>query len=350
MSDITIPSLSDTAMSAARHRQTRLTKPAGALGRLERLSIQLAGITGQLNPSFTHKRVFVCAGDHGVVAEGVSAFPQAVTHQMVLNFLNGGAAINVLARQMGGTVTVVNCGVATEFTELGTEFINTPVMFGTRNMAQGAAMTREEAEQSIAVGVNAVNQTAERDGLSLVVLGEMGIGNTTAAAAIGCAITGQEPAVMTGRGTGVDDQQFLHKVGVVRRALSVNLPNPTNGLDVLAKVGGLEIGGLVGVTLAAAARRVPVVVDGFIATSAALIAVAIAPEVKPYLIAAHRSHEQGHRLMLAHLGISPLLDLDLRLGEGTGGVLAIPLIEASMRLLNEMATFNDAGVSEREGG
>lgn len=348
MSDIIILPLSDTAMSAAQQRQTRLTKPAGALGRLEQLSIQLAGITGEMNPQFPYKRVFVCAGDHGVVAEGVSAFPQAVTQQMVLNFLNGGAAINVLARQMGATVTVVNCGVAAEFPELGAEFINTPVMQGTRNMAQSAAMTREEAEQAIAVGVNAVNQTAERDGLSLVVLGEMGIGNTTAAAAIGCAITGQTPAVMTGRGTGVNDQQFLHKVDVVGRALSVNQPHPTDGLDVLAKVGGLEIGGLVGVTLAAAARRVPILMDGFIATSAALIAVALAPEVKPYLIAAHRSHEQGHRLMLEHLGISPLLDLDLRLGEGTGAVLAIPLIEASVRLLNEMATFDDAGISERD--
>lgn len=344
----TIPSLSEPSMSAARHRQTRLTKPAGALGRLEQLSIQLAGITGEINPQFPYKRVFVCAGDHGVVAEGVSAFPQAVTQQMVLNFLNGGAAINVLARQMGATVTVVNCGVAAEFAELGTEFVNTPVMLGTRNMVEGAAMTREEAEQAIAVGSNTVNHTAETSGVSLVVLGEMGIGNTTAAAAIGCAITGQDPAVMTGRGTGVGDQQFLHKVEVVRRALSVNQPNPADGLDVLAKVGGLEIAGLVGVTLAAAARRVPVVVDGFIATCAALIAVAIAPEVKPYLIAAHRSHEQGHHLMLTHLGIAPLLDLDLRLGEGTGGVLAIPLIEASVRLLNEMATFDDAGVSERE--
>ncbi len=334
-------------MNAARERQNRLTKPAGALGRLEHLSIQLAGITGQLNPSFSHKRVFVCAGDHGVVAEGVSAFPQAVTHQMVLNFLSGGAAINVLARQMGAEVTVVNCGVAAEFPDLGMNFINTPVMHGTRNMAQGAAMTHEEAERSMMVGATAVQTIADADELNLVMLGEMGIGNTTAAAAIGCAMTGQEPAVMTGRGTGVDDRQYLHKVDVVRRTLTINLPNPDDGLDVLAKVGGLEIGGLVGVTLAAAARRIPVVVDGFIATSAALLAVAIAPEVKPYLIAAHRSQEQGHRVMLAHLGIMPLLDLDLRLGEGTGGVLAIPLIEASMRLLNEMATFDDAGVSEK---
>lgn len=342
----TIPPLDPGAMEAASARQAQLTKPAGALGRLESLSIQLAGITGRLDPHFAHKRVIVCAGDHGVTAEDVSAYPAEVTPQMVLNFLNGGAAINVLARRAGAAVTVVDLGVAAELPS-HPDLVAAKVAFGTQNMAQGPAMSREQAVQVIATGINLVNDLVAQGRLDLVVLGEMGIGNTTPAAAITAAITGKPPAEVTGRGTGVDDAQLARKITVIERALALNRPDPTDGLDVLTKVGGFEIGGLAGVCLGGAARRIPVLVDGFIATSAALVAVTLAPAVKPYLIAAHRSQERGHRIALHHLGVAPLLDLDLRLGEGTGGALAISLVEAAVAILNEMATFDSAGVSRK---
>lgn len=341
-----IPQLDVSAMDEAGARQGQLTKPPGALGRLETLSIQLAGITGRLDPRFPRKRVIVCAGDHGVAAEGVSAFPAEVTPQMVLNFLAGGAAINVLARRAGAAVTVVDCGVGTELPP-HPDLVEAKVAFGTQNMAQGPAMSRDQALQAIATGIRVVGDLVSQDGLDLVVLGEMGIANTTAAAAIGAAITGQPPAEITGRGTGVDDEGLARKIAVIERALAVNRPDPTDAIDVLSKVGGFEIGGLAGVCLAAAARRIPVLVDGFIATSAALIAVTLAPAVKPYLISAHRSQERGHRMILHHLGLLPLLDLDLRLGEGTGGALAIPLVESAVAILNEMATFESAGVSRK---
>ena len=343
----TIRPLDFSAIEAARARQLQLTKPTGALGRLETLSIQLAGITGQLNPSLKRKHIILCAGDHGVAAEGVSAYPAEVTPQMVLNFLNGGAAINVLARQMKADVTVVDMGVASDLPPHD-NLVQAKVAYGTQNMAHGPAMSREQALQAIATGSRVVNELVEQGGLDLVVLGEMGIANTTPAAAIGAVITGHTPKEITGRGTGVNDEQLAHKINVIKRALTLNQPDPSDAIDVLAKVGGFEIGGLVGVCLAAAAQRIPIIVDGFITTSAALLAVTLAPAVKPYLIAAHRSQEQGHRLLLAHMGLEPLLDLDLRLGEGSGGALAISLIEAAVGTLNEMATFAEAGVSDKE--
>ncbi|HBY93722.1 MAG TPA: nicotinate-nucleotide--dimethylbenzimidazole phosphoribosyltransferase [Chloroflexi bacterium] len=342
----TIPPLRSRLMDEASTRQGQLTKPAGALGRLEALSIQLAGITGRLDPRFTHKRVIVCAGDHGVASEGVSAYLAEVTSQMVLNFLAGGAAINVLARRVGADVTVVDLGVAAAL-PAHPNLVAAKIAFGTQNMAQGPAMARDQALQAIATGINVVNDLANRGKLDLVVLGEMGIANTTPAAAIGAAITGQPPAEITGRGTGVDDAGLARKIAVIERALAVNRPDPTDAIDVLAKVGGFEIGGLAGICLGAAARRIPVLVDGFITTSAALIAVTLAPAVKPYLVSAHRSQERGHRVILHSLGLLPLLDLDLRLGEGTGGALAIPLVEAAVAILNEMATFDSAGVSQK---
>ncbi len=348
LNDITdrIGPLDTEAADAAQARQNTLTKPPGSLGRLEALSVQLAGITGQPIPLIDHKAVITMAGDHGVVAEGVSAFPQEVTPQMVMNFLHGGAAINVLARHVGARVVIVDMGVAADIPP-HEGLVVRKIAPGTQNIARGPAMTREQAEQAIRAGVEIVEAEVKR-GLDIVGSGEMGIGNTTPSAAIAAALARRTPAEIAGRGTGVDDEGLTRKVRAIESALEVNQPDPEDGLDVLEKVGGFEIGGLAGVILGAAANRVPVVVDGFISTAAAMIAVAIAPQVKLYLIAAHRSQERGHGLMLDWLGLDPLLDFDLRLGEGTGAALGISLAEASCKILAEMATFEDAGVSNKE--
>ncbi|GAB4495856.1 MAG: nicotinate-nucleotide--dimethylbenzimidazole phosphoribosyltransferase [Anaerolineales bacterium] len=341
----TIPPLDQSCMASARARQNSLTKPQGSLGRLEELSIQLAGIYAQPLPSIKDKAIIVMAGDHGVVAEGVSAFPQEVTPQMVLNFLRGGAAINVLARQAGARLTIVDMGVAVEMPS-HPELLVRKVAPGTRNMAVGPAMSRAQAEQVIQTGIEVVEAEIAR-GLDLVGTGDMGIGNTTPSAAIAAVFTGQSPAQIAGRGTGLDNAGLERKIAVIERVLVVNRPNPQDGLDVLSKVGGFEIGGLAGVMIGAAAHRKAVVVDGFISTAAAMLAVSLAPDVRPYLIAAHRSQENGHGLMLDWLGLKPLLDFDLRLGEGTGAALAFPILEASLAILREMATFGEAGVSEK---
>lgn len=341
-----IPPLFTAVQEQARARQAQLTKPAGSLGQLEDISIQLAAITGQLRPSLANKAVIVMAGDHGVAAEGVSAFPSEVTPQMVLNFLHGGAAINVLARQAGARVVVVDMGVASDLPPrpgLQTR----KIARGTQNMAALPAMTRPQAEAAIATGLEVVNAEIA-NGLDLVATGDMGIGNTTPSAAIVAAITGRPVAAITGRGTGVDDAGLARKINTIERALHLHAPNPHDALDVVSCVGGFEIAGLAGVIIGAAARRVPVVVDGFISSAAALIAATLVPEVKPYLIAAHQSVEIGHRAILEHLGLRPLLNLNLRLGEGTGAALAFNLIEAAVRILNEMATFAEAGVSNKE--
>lgn len=341
-----IPPLDETAMQAARTRQNILTKPRGSLGRLEELSIQLAGMQANPFPSVERKAVIVMAADHGVTAEGVSAYPPEVTAQMVLNFLRGGAAINVLARQAGARVTVVDIGVATELEPVD-GLVRCKVMRGTRNQAQGPAMTRAEAEQALQIGIDVLNEEAAR-GLDIVATGDMGIGNTTPSSAITAALTGLPVAQVVGRGTGIDDQALERKIKVIERALRVNQPDASDALDVLHKVGGLEIAGLAGVMIAAASRRIPVVVDGFISTAAAVIAVGLAPRLRDYLIAAHQSVEIGHQALLKHLNLTPLLDLNLRLGEGTGAALAFHLIEASTRILREMATFDEAGVSDKE--
>ncbi|MCA2002873.1 MAG: nicotinate-nucleotide--dimethylbenzimidazole phosphoribosyltransferase [Chloroflexi bacterium] len=334
------------AAQAARARQDTLTKPQGSLGRLEELSIQLAGIYRQPIPAVKDKVIVTMAGDHGVVAEGVSAFPQEVTPQMVYNFLNGGAAINVLARHVGARIVVVDMGVASDF-EPHPSLVIKKVAKGTANMAQGPAMTRAQAEQAILAGVEVVEAEIQR-GLDIVGTGDMGIGNTTPSAAIAAALTGEPPAKIAGRGTGVDDEGLKRKVSAIERALAVNQPNPKDGLDVLAKVGGFEIGGLAGVILGAAANGKPVMVDGFISTAAAMIAVAVAPAARPYLISAHRSKEVGHGIMLDWLGLKPLFDLDMRLGEGTGAALGMSVAEAACKILAEMATFGEAGVSEKQ--
>lgn len=337
------------AMASARARQDELTKPTGSLGRLEDVVIQLAGATGQPLPDVTRKAVITLAGDHGVTAEGVSAYPAEVTPQMVINFLRGGAAINALAGWAGARVVVVDIGVAAPLDH--PLLVSRKVAPGTANLAREPAMTRAQTLAALLVGADVLADEAAR-GLDLVALGEMGIGNTTAASALTAALIGASPAEATGRGTGVDDAALAHKIEVVAGALALHglaTPGATpDPLDVLARVGGLEIAGMAGVILAAAARRIPVVLDGFISGAAALVAVALCPATLPYLFAGHVSAERGHRIILERLGLIPLLDLGLRLGEGTGAALAMGLIEAATRAHREMATFAEAGVSDRE--
>jgi nicotinate-nucleotide--dimethylbenzimidazole phosphoribosyltransferase len=341
-----IQPLDEAAMAAARARQDDLTKPRGSLGQLEDLSVKIAGITGQEMPVIEHKVVTTMAGDHGVVADGVSAYPSEVTPQMVMNFLYGGAAINVLARHVGARVTIVDMGVATEM-EAHPDLVNKKVALGTDNIAKGPAMKPEQALQAIEAGI-AVVEAEIAKGLDILATGDMGIGNTTPSATIAAAITGRSPKEIVGRGTGVDDAGLQRKIAAVESALKVNHPDAADGLDILAKVGGFEIGGLTGAILAAVAYRKPVVIDGFISTAAAMLAVSLAPQTRDYLISAHRSQELGHQIMLEWLGLEPMLDLSLRLGEGTGAVLAISLVEAACKILGEMATFSEAGVTDKE--
>jgi nicotinate-nucleotide--dimethylbenzimidazole phosphoribosyltransferase len=333
-------------MASARRRQDNLTKPAGSLGRLEELSIRLAGMTGNPRPSVARKAVIVMAGDHGVARQGVSAYPPEVTPQMVMNFLSGGAAINVLARQAGARVAIVDIGVAADLGD-APGLSKRKVALGTADLTKGPAMTEAQAAQAIQVGLE-VLQAEYEAGLDLVATGDMGIGNTTPSSAIIAALTGLPAAQVTGRGTGVDDGGLSRKVAAVETALTVNRPDPNDAFDVLRKVGGFEIAGLAGVIIGAASRRVPVVIDGFISGAAAVIAAGLAPKVKPYLIASHRSVEIGHGAMLDLLGLQPILDLNLQLGEGTGAAIAFHVVEAASRILNEMATFAEAGVSEKE--
>ncbi len=334
------------AIAEARARQDRLTKPAGSLGRLEELSIQLAGIRGESRPVIGKKAMITMAADHGVVDEKIGNWPREVTAQMVENFLRGGAGINVLARQVGARIVFVDMGIASDL-PADPQLIVRKVDYGTKNMCLGPAMTEDQAVTSVESGIDIVIKEAE-DGLDIVGTGDMGIGNTTASSAIFAAMTGRPIEEVTGRGTGLTDEQLTHKIDIIRRALEVNKPDASRPLEVLGKIGGFEIGGLAGVMLGAASRRIPVVIDGFISGAAALIATALAPQLKDYLIAAHVSAEAGHPAMLNHLGLDPLLNLGMRLGEGTGAALGIFIAEAAARTLNEMATFAEAGVSEGE--
>jgi len=331
-------------MEAVRARQDKLTKPKGSLGRLEELSVNIAGIRGELLPQLSHKAVVVMAGDHGVVAEGVSPYPQEVTAQMVSNFLHGGAGISVLANLVGARVIVVDIGVNGELSP-HPQLLSRKVAYGTGNMARGAAMSREEAVKAVEVGLEVVEAEVTQ-GLDIIATGDMGIGNTTSSSAICAAITGAPIEQLAGRGAGLDDKGVARKVEIIEKALAINRPDPNDPLDVLAKVGGLEIAGLAGVILAAAAHRLLVVIDGFISGAAALIAIGLSTTAKQYLIPAHVSAEAGHRVLLDYLGLRPLLDLNMRLGEGTGAALGIFLAEAAARILRDMATFAEAGVSE----
>ncbi len=341
-----IKSLDNEAMEAAQKRQNNLTKPAGSLGRLEEVSIKLAGIFRNPMPEIKDKVVITMAGDHGVAAAGVSAFPQEVTSQMVFNFLNGGAAINSLTNHINSRIIIVDMGVAFNF-EPHPKLVNRKIAMGTQNIALGPAMTREQAIASVEAGIEVVS-TEIKKGLDIVGTGDMGIGNTTPSAAIAAVFTSSDPAKIAGRGTGIDDEGLARKIKVIETALEVNKPNPEDGLDVLSKVGGFEIGGLAGVMLGAAANGKAIMVDGFISTAAAMIAVSLAPKIKPYLFSAHKSLEYGHSLMLDNLGLKPLVDLNLRLGEGTGAVFGISIAEAACKVLKEMATFSEASVSVKE--
>lgn len=341
-----IKPLDDESMRLAKERQDTLTKPLGSLGTLEELSIRVAGIKAKALPEIKHKVVITMAGDHGVVEEGVSAYPKEVTPQMVYNFIRGGAGINVLARHVGARVIVVDMGVAADLELEDSEgFRSRKIAYGTKNFTRGPAMTLDEAVRSIEAGIEVVESENKLD---ILATGDMGIGNTTPSSAIASAITGREPRKVTGRGTGINDGAFESKVKAIENGLKVNNPNPRDALDVLSKVGGHEIGGLTGVILGGAANRVPVVLDGFISGAAALVAYTLAPQVKDYMFAAHQSVEAGHAAMLEHIGLKPLLNLNLRLGEGTGAALGISIIEAGVKILREMATFAEAGVSESE--
>jgi len=333
-------------LDETQRRLDNLTKPIGSLGRLEEIARQVVAITEKRNPTFSGKTIITMAGDHGVAAEGVSAYPQEVTPQMVYNFLRGGAAINVLARHVGAKVVVVDMGVAVEL-EPHPDFISKKIDFGTKNMAQGPAMSREQAIQSLEAGIE-VAQAEIQKGMDILGTGDMGIANTTPSSAIVAVVTGAPIAKVTGRGTGIDDKTLNHKIQVIQRALEVNAPDPDDTIDVLAKVGGYEIGGIAGAILGATAGRIPVVIDGFISTAGALIAAEICPTVRQYMFSAHNSVEIGHKVMLEFLGLTPIADWNLRLGEGTGATLVIGIIEAAVKILNEMASFEEAGVSQSE--
>ncbi len=321
-----------------------LTKPQGSLGRLEELAKKYCLITGKNKPAIRNKIIFTFAGDHGVAEENVSAWPKDVTKQMVFNFLRGGAGVNVLAKHAGARVIVVDMGVDHDF-EPASGLEIRKIGRGTKNMTKGPAMTRDEAERAVLAGIELVEKY--REGLDLIGTGDMGIGNTTPSSAIVSVITGTDPEKVTGRGTGISDQALRDKVAIIKKAIAVNRPDPGDAMDVLAKVGGYEIAGIAGLVLGSALHRIPVVIDGFISTAGALIAAELNPLVKGYMIAAHQSVEIGHRKMLAHLEQIPLLDLNLRLGEGTGAALGMTLVEAGVKLLGEMATFSSAGVSEK---
>ncbi|MEH1056431.1 nicotinate-nucleotide--dimethylbenzimidazole phosphoribosyltransferase [Micromonospora sp. CPCC 206171] len=348
--------LDEPAMAAARDLQARLTKPAGSLGALEELSVRLAGLAGACPPPLPEPAaVAIFAGDHGVHAQGVTPWPQEVTAQMIANFLAGGAVVNAFARQAGASVTVVDVGVATPLPvdpdatddpAAGPRLVAANVRRGTRDMTVTAALTRDEARAALETGIRIAGDLVDA-GAGILLTGDMGIGNTTPSAALIAALTGTDPAEATGRGTGVDDETYRRKVGVVRSALDRHRPDPADPLGVLAAVGGLEHAALAGLILGAAARRVPVLLDGVIAASAALVAAALAPNAVGAMVAGHRSAEPGATVALRHLGLDPLIDLGLRLGEGTGALLALLVVTGAVRVLHEVATFDSAGVSEK---
>ncbi|WP_409074397.1 nicotinate-nucleotide--dimethylbenzimidazole phosphoribosyltransferase [Micromonospora chalcea] len=345
--------LDEAAMAAARELQGRLTKPAGSLGALEPLSVRLAGLAGACPPPLPEPAaVAIFAGDHGVHAQGVTPWPQEVTAQMIANFLAGGAVVNAFARQAGATVTVVDVGVATPIpgTEsadpAGPRLVSANVRPGTRDMTVTAALTRDEARTAVETGIRVAGELIDA-GAGILLTGDMGIGNTTPSATLIAAFSGVDAEAATGRGTGVDDETYARKVAVVRAALARHEPDPADPLGVLAAVGGLEHAALTGLILGAAARRVPVLLDGVIAVSAAVAAAAFAPDAVGAMVAGHRSAEPGATAALRHLGLEPLIDLGLRLGEGTGALLALPVVTGAVRVLHEVATFDSAGVAEK---
>ena len=331
----------------ASERNDNLTKPKGSLGKLEEFAKRVVAITENTKPSLDKKTVFVLAGDHGVVEEGVSAYPKEVTREMIYNFLRGGAGINAISRHTGVDVFVVDIGVDWYFEIEDIEgLITKKINMGTKNLAKEPAMTPGEAVRCIEVGIELAKDAVER-GYNFIAVGDMGIGNTTPSSAVMCALIGLSPEEVVGYGTGIDNKVWKQKVKVVKNALAIHDPDSDFPVEVLSKVGGFEIGGIAGVILGGASKRIPVVVDGFVSTAGAVIAFGLCPQVRDYLFFSHKSAEGGHGFILQKLGVQPILDLDMRLGEGTGAVLAMFLIEAGVKAYNEMATFEEAGVSKK---
>jgi len=328
----------------AQKRLDNLTKPQGSLGRLEEFAARIVAISENMRPTLNKKVIFTFAGDHGVAEEGVSAFPKEVTPQMVLNFLRGGAGINVLARHAGADVAVIDIGVDYDFCNMD-GLIHKKIIRGTKNIRKGPAMTREEAQRCIEAGIELAEEYANK-GYNIFGTGDMGIANTTPSSAIAAVFSKRTVEEVTGRGTGIDDGAFKNKVRVIEDSIKINKPDAKDPLDVLAKLGGAEIAGIAGLVLGATVNRIPVVIDGFISTAGALIAYQLCPTVKDYIFAAHTSVERGHWIMLEKMDMKPILNLNMRLGEGTGAALGISLIEAGVKIYNEMATFGEAGVSE----
>ncbi|MFA5778876.1 MAG: nicotinate-nucleotide--dimethylbenzimidazole phosphoribosyltransferase [Elusimicrobiota bacterium] len=341
-----IKPLDEKLLEQTQKRLDNLTKPLGSLGRLEELACQVVAITGKEKPELKKKVIFTLAGDHGVVEEGVSCFPKEVTPQMVYNFLRGGAGINVLARHIGAKVIVADCGVAEKIDVTNPEFKDKKINFGTNNFTKGPAMTEDEAVKSIEAGIELVEEEL-KNGIDIIGTGDMGIANTTPSSAITSVICGVDVEKITGRGTGIDDKMLKNKIAAIKKAIALNKPDKKDGIDILSKIGGFEIGGITGVILAGASHKIPVVIDGFISGAAALLAYTLQPTVAEYLIASHCSVEQGHNVILKYLGLKPVLDLNLRLGEGTGAALGINIVDAGCKILTEMATFENAGVSKK---
>mgnify|MGYP000113469755 FL=1 len=346
-----IKPVEDKWIQKSRDRTAQLVMPTRALGRLHEISERLCAIQKALKPSVKRKAILIMAGDHGVADEGVSAYPQEVTGAMVQTFLRGGAGINAISRHVGAEVWVVDMGIIPELDpnslDGGDQLMVRKIAPGTANLAKGPAMTHQDAEKSILTGFQLAADLFH-SGIELLGTGDMGIANTTPSAAIGSVVTGISPKEMVGRGTGVDDRGFSIKLETVEKGIRINQPNALDGLDVLAKVGGFEIGGIAGCVLAAAFHSRPVVIDGFISTAGALIAYSLCPHVRDYIIAGHCSEETGHRNMLKYIGIEPVLDLGMRLGEGTGGALAMSIIEGAICVFNEVLTFDEAGVADKD--
>ncbi len=339
------PANSNTVEEAQKHLDN-LTKPPGSLGVLEDIAKKIAGITGEVKPPLPKKTCILLAGDHGVTDEGVSAFPKEVTPQMVLNFLNGGAAMSVLSRHVGAELIVVDIGVAADLSDHPL-LVKKKVAYGTANMAKGPAMNRDQAVQAIEAGIE-VAEKCLQSGTGIFGTGEMGIGNTTPSTAITAFYRGSGVAEVCGRGTGVDDQNLKLKVRVIEKAIELNNPDRDDALDVLSKIGGYEIAGMAGVMLAAAANRKPVLIDGFISGAAALVASKLQPLAVDYMLASHLSEEPGHAAALDLLGLQPYLRMNMRLGEGTGAALAMSIVDGALKIVHEMASFADAGVSNKD--
>jgi nicotinate-nucleotide--dimethylbenzimidazole phosphoribosyltransferase len=333
-----------TLYEKARERLDKMAIPRGSLGRLEEFAQRVVAITGTLNPEIKKKTVVVFAGDHGVVEEGVSAFPQDVTMQMVCNFNKGGAGINVLARHAGAKVIVVDMGVAGDL-EPKEGLLLKKVAKGTKNMTKTPAMTREEALKALLIGADLAHDLKSTK-VDIIGTGDMGIGNTTPSSAITAVLAKKEVEEVTGRGTGINDDMLLTKISVIKKAIDINRPDPNDPIDVLAKVGGFEIAGIAGLIIGSAFHKIPVVIDGFISTAAALVAVSLKSVIREYIFAAHKSVERGHAVLLECLEQKPILDLSMRLGEGTGAVLGISLVESGVRIINEVLTFEEAGVKK----